>query len=120
MNHALNEEQVTELKTTWAVDEIIYATDEVAKAWSQIEPSPKLPTKPIEAVQDFLKDAAPGDVVLIQGEMGATFAIVDWLLNKGMVPIHACSKRDTIEKDGVKTSVFKHVCFRKYRRLILA
>lgn len=45
---------------------------------------------------------------------GAPFfmsALETALLNAGITPIYAFSVRESIEKDGVKTSVFKHIGF---------
>ena len=52
--------------------------------------------------------------VHIMGEMVFTFTLVQLLKKQGVFCMASTSKRQTIEKDGVKTSIFEFVQFRPY------
>ena len=73
----------------------------------------------IREVTDWLSSANQNDVLIVQGEFGSTFMIVDYALRKNLIPVHAVTKRvaqETREGEVVKRQyVFEHVCFRKYR-----
>ena len=58
------------------------------------------------------KDMIP--VVHIMGEMTLVFAVVTTLKSWGVIALASTTVRDSIEKDGVKTSVFRFCKFRKY------
>jgi len=53
-------------------------------------------------------------VVMVQGEFTLTYHLVKKLLDLGKVPVNATTKRVAVEKDGVKTSIFKFCKFRAY------
>ena len=72
----------------------------------------------VRAVNAMCLDCDP--VVLVQGEMTLTFALVSAFIKHGIVCVAACSERKTIENvdvDGktIKTSTFSFVQFREYR-----
>lgn len=68
-----------------------------------------------ELVRDILGDQDPKDLmVLIQGEMTLVYKAVSLLQAAGATCVAATTERVAVEKDGVKTSVFKHVQFREY------
>lgn len=56
-------------------------------------------------------------IVHLMGEMTLTFALVQRLHTFGITCVASTTKRVTAEDDGVKTSVFKFVKFRKYNPL---
>lgn len=58
------------------------------------------------------KDSVP--VVHIMGEMTLVYNIVTKLKSCGVTTLASTTVRDVVEKDGVKTSVFKFCKFRKY------
>ena len=72
----------------------------------------------IRNVVDWLAAAQAGDVLIVQGEFGATFMIVEYALKKGLVPVHAVTKRVAQESRAGeivrRQYIFEHVCFRKY------
>ena len=69
-------------------------------------------------VTNWLSSAGKGDFLIVQGEFGTTFMIVDYALKKNLIPLHAVTKRVAKEqRNGEIVSrqyVFEHVCFRKY------
>jgi len=67
------------------------------------------------------ENSAPGDLILVQGDFGATFLVVGWALNCSRVPIYATTARSleehTLDDERVvQKRIFQHVRFRGYER----
>ncbi|MDR0612632.1 MAG: CRISPR-associated protein [Dysgonamonadaceae bacterium] len=56
----------------------------------------------------------PLPVVHIMGELTFTFSIVRLLHQYGFTCVASTTKRNSVEKNGIKTSEFKFVKFRRY------
>ncbi len=120
LNHTLTEEQIEEAKNKLKVNNIVELSLEQKNMWAQMPPDEKQHKKYVEEIINWLgKNADKGDYILVQGEFGATFTVVDFCLKNGFVPIYAVSERREEEvkhPDGSveKKLIFKHKCFRKY------
>ena len=60
-----------------------------------------------------------GDYILIQGDFGACFLMVQFAFEKGFIPIYSTTEREAVETHGEDGSVslthrFKHRIFRRY------
>ena len=119
LNHALTERQISELRERYGVEDIDYPTEELSQSWSQVPATKTLDVSPVQAVVKWLSSAQKGDILIVQGEVGSTFMVVDFALKNGLVPLHAVTKRvarEEREGEIVRRSyVFEHVCFRVYR-----
>ena len=73
-------------------------------------PSPKDLYNRAVQLADLAKDLK-ADTVMIGGAPFFMGALESALLAQGIQPVYAFSKRVSVEKDGVKTSVFKHEGF---------
>lgn len=104
------------------VSDIVYLPSDFQSFWSQIPPEGELPIERLNEIIRWLKDNGNiGDYVLVQGEFGAVFYIVDFCFQYGLVPIYSTTKRIVLKEEDsnskvVKTNVFEHVAFRKYLR----
>lgn len=120
INHTLTDNQIEELRVKFHSTEVIYPPAELSAGWSQIPPAETLCMPVLAAVIRWLGDAEKGDTFIVQGEFGSTFYLVDYALQRGLVPIHAVTRRVAKEeREGEvvkKTFMFKHECFRKYIR----
>lgn len=118
INHQLTENQITELREKYSVSNIKYPEPALSQVWAQIPATQHLDMKPINSVIEWLADAKAGDLVIIQGEYGSTFLLVDYAMKNKLVPLHAVSKRIAKEirvgEQVQKQNVFEHVCFRVY------
>ena len=118
LNHQLTQNQLTELKKDFGVKEIINPSENLSKNWSQIPASKSLDMNLIQAVVRWLSSAQADDILIVQGEFGSTFMIVDYALKNGLIPLYAVTKRVAQESvDGElvhRQYVFEHVCFREY------
>ncbi|MDR1491139.1 MAG: hypothetical protein LBT05_00210 [Planctomycetaceae bacterium] len=118
LNHALTANQLTELREKFFAAEIIYPPKELALLWSEIPTVSELTVGHVAPFVEWLSGAESGTVVVLQGEAGATFMLIDYCLQRRFVPVHAVTKRiaretrngETIHRDYI----FEHVCFRRY------
>ena len=118
LNHELTRNQLSELNAKFGAEKIIYPPEELSKKWSQIPATKTLDMNIIYAVVEWLSPAKVGDILIVQGEFGSTFMIVDYALKNGLVPHYAVTKRVAQEsRNGElvqRQYTFEHVCFRKY------
>lgn len=115
-SHQLTPQQLKDAKETLQCNKIIYLTDELLYKWQNITPETD-----IQIFKDFLiENAKVGDYVLIQGEWGTTYNMVNFAKEKNMIPIYSSTARKVIEeKSGsdnkvIKTSIFEHRGFYRY------
>ena len=116
-SHTLSDEQKNDAKQNFEVVEFVSLPNELQKLWSNFDAD--LEKLDLEPFQKFLQsDAKRGDVVLVQGDFGASFKMVQFTLELGLLPVYATTKREVFEvvENGqtVKKSIFKHRRFRRY------
>ena len=115
-SHQLTPQQLKDAKETLQCNKIIYLTDELLYKWQNITPETD-----IQIFKDFLvENAKVGDYVLIQGEWGTTYNMVNFAKEKNMIPIYSSTARKVIEEKSesdnkvIKTSIFEHRGFYRY------
>jgi len=118
-SHTLTEEQVEDAKNSFGVEAFVELPLEFQNLWSNVPSELEEVSAYLEPLKSYLKEQSnAGDVVLIQGDFGATYSMVNSVNSLGLKAVHATTKRDVLEKTiddkVVKTSVFKHVRFRVY------
>jgi len=118
-NHTLTPEQISDAKVSFGVNEFVSLPKDLQNLWSNIPPE-------LEKLDEYLKPLkayvqthiSKDDIVLIQGDFGATCKLVSFVKALGTKAVYATTKREVIEtyhdKKVVKQSVFKHVRFREY------
>ncbi len=121
INHTLTQRQIAELKNSYGSDcKIVFPPDDIKAYWAQIPSLSYLENESILKNICWLDEAKSNDVILVQGDFGATFMIVDFSLKKGLIPIQSVTKRiETEECEGEKIYrhyIFEHECFRVYKR----
>lgn len=69
---------------------------------------------------NILKSSKVGDILLVQGDFGATVAMVQFAHKHDLIPVYATTKRiakDIVDGDKVVTvRTFEHVRFRQYTK----
>lgn len=113
-SHTLTEPQIKELKENWNCEEIIYMPNNLKSNWMNVSGEVD-----ISQFQKFLLDnLQKGDYVLIQGEWGLTYNMINFAKENDFVPLYAATMREVTEhKEGdrvFKNSVFSHTKFKKY------
>lgn len=119
MNHTLTSEQEEDARKNLNVDKFINITDAM---WSDIDPSEKSIIKFVEVYKDKLKKQAKvGDVLLVQGDFGATYNMIRFAKNMGLIAVYATTNRIVSEQvENGKVVIkreFKHARFREYEEL---
>ena len=118
-SHKLTNEQKQDAKNSFVIDEFIYLSDDLQKIWSNISPDLQTIQDILEPIKEFIKTNSNQDnVVLIQGDFGACFIMVNFCKDLGLKTLYATTKRiaQEYEKDGkmIKKSIFEHRRFREY------
>ncbi|CAB3288132.1 conserved protein of unknown function [Methanocaldococcus lauensis] len=119
-SHNLTDDQIKDAKENLKVDKFIYLPKELQNIWSNIPPEIEDITDYLKPIKEFLKNNAnDGDYVLIQGDFGATYNMVNYAFENNLIPIYATTKRVVKEviEDGKVITIreFKHCRFRKYK-----
>lgn len=121
-SHQLTQQQRTDLRNHWQVKQVIALTHEHASIWSRIPPD-AVELKPLlQPIVFWLRTAAkPQDLVLIQGDFGATYILVEECFRLNLIPVYSTTKRTLQESalpngDIRQERFFKHVLFRVYGR----
>ncbi len=121
-NHTLTAEQEDDARNSLGVAEIITPPPAIRGLWGQL-PSDAQELAPLLApVREWLAaEARPGDHVLIQGDFGAVYLIINFALASGFIPVYSTTEREAMEEhlpDGTVrlTHRFRHRCFRRYGR----
>ena len=119
LNHKLTLRQETELKNSFCAGQIKYPPPEITELWSKIPTERELTKAHLEPFTTWLREAAVGDIVALQGEFSATFALADFSLRRGLIPVCAVTERVAQEeREGEivhRKYIFEHICFRRYR-----
>ena len=119
-SHKLTQKQKDEAKDVYNVNNFIYLPDNLQSIWSAVSPditSLEDVLKPIKSFVD--KNIKKNDVVLIQGDFGATYEMVNYVKSKNAIAVYATTKRDIVEYinekgEYMKKTVFEHRRFREY------
>lgn len=118
-SHKLSNEQKNDAIKNLNIDEFIYLDTELQQKWSNVPTDISSLGSFLVPFEDFLKSSASeNDVVLIQGDFGAVYKMVDFSKSLKFTPVYATTKRMVEEvKEGdkiVKKSIFKHERYREY------
>ena len=120
-NHTLTPEQIKDAQESLGVSEIEVLPNHLKQLWSNVPPSKELNLKNhLQPIVAYFKEVQPKDYVLVQGDFGAVFYMVNQLKKMGFTPLYATTERKVIEEQNkqnetVSKRIFKHVCYRKYK-----
>lgn len=119
-NHQLTSTQKQDAKSSLKVGEIISPPPDISTLWAQLPPGAETLAPLLAHVQQWLQShSTVGDFVLIQGDFGATFLMVEFSREQGLVPVYSTTERRAVEEHCEDGSVrmshkFHHVRFRRY------
>ena len=116
-SHKLSKTQIQMAQNEFGIKEFLYLPKDLQNIWSNIDPD--IGTLDLEPIKDFVKSISnKNDLVLIQGDVGACYIMVNFCKALGLIPVYATTKRIAKEyKEGdimVKKSIFEFRRFRKY------
>lgn len=119
-NHTFTQVQEEDARSSLGVDRIVSMPEALGRIWGNIAPDLAAIGDVLEPIRDWLKQEAAGnDWVLIQGDFGACFLMVNFAFELGLKPIYATTMREAAEEPQADGSVkmthqFRHVRFRAY------
>jgi hypothetical protein len=119
-NHSLTSEQIRDARDSLQATLLVELPPELKELWGNVPPDPAELRPYLTPIVKWLKESArPGDLVLVQGEFGASYLMVKFAFDSGLVPVYATTKRvasETLQPNGavVLTHQFKHLRFRRY------
>ena len=118
-SHELTVAQIDDAQQSFGVCEFIKMPQMLQDKWSNVPPELPNLDEFIEFFKNFIKvNAKTGDIVLVQGDFGATYGVVEFCKKLGIKAVYATTKRtikeSTVGNQVVKSSVFEHVRFREY------
>lgn len=119
-SHKMNNKQLEDGRKSMNINEYVYMPDELQKVWNNIAPEKQDITDDVNKIIEWLEISMnQGDVVLVQGDFGATYKVVNYLKNNGRMVVYSTTKREAKEEiiEEGKISVhhlFSHVIFREY------
>lgn len=119
-SHQPTPEQLVDARVSLGVESIVEMPGELREIWHQIPPDAEAVDSFLGPVKEWLvKNSRQGDIALIQGDFGATYLMVNFVGELGLVLVYSTTTRracEKVQKDGsVKTEhVFRHRRFRVY------
>ena len=121
-NHRLTGEQERDARVSLGVERTVELPRELKDLWSGFPPEVREIGPLLEPVRKWLaSEGKEGDFVLIQGDFGATYLMVNFAFELKMIPVYSTTRRDAKEErqaDGSTKLVhhFRHTIFRRFGR----
>jgi hypothetical protein len=120
-NHSLSKDQETDAQNIWGTHlQFVGLPGQLKALWAQIPADKQELFDTLAPFRTWLeKESCPNDLVLIQGDFGATWLMVQYALNNNLVPVYSVTVRQAREEsapDGTVKNIhfFKHRMFRIY------
>jgi hypothetical protein len=119
-NHAPTDLQLVDARRSLQVENIVILHADLSPIWNSVPPELEIIEGYLEPIRNWMvKAARPGDYVLIQGDFGATFLMVKFAFERGLIPVYSTTERVADEEHGPDGRVrlvhnFRHVRYRKY------
>lgn len=118
-SHTLTQSQIDDAKENLAIEEFISLTSDLQTIWSNIPSDMVLLNDYLLPFRNYLvENSEHEDVVLIQGDFGAVYQMVNFAKTLGLKTVYATTRRVieevVIDNKTVKKSIFEHRRFREY------
>ena len=119
-SHTITVAQEKQARQELGVKRIISPPDSIRSLWAALPPETSSLSPVIEPVISWLEsNSKAGDYVLIHGDFGACYLLVQYCLDMGRIPLYSTTERKAIETrqdNGTVqlTHTFCHVRYREY------
>jgi hypothetical protein len=119
-NHTITSLQFEDAWKSLQVDHIADLPDDLKPVWNQIPPDLPGIAEYLAPIKRWLGEhAVKDDYVLIQGDFGACYIMVNFAFQRGLVPVYSTTLREAVEEYGQDGAVklihqFLHRMFRRY------
>ena len=121
-SHYVTEEQLQDARQSLGITDFVRLPEDLQKRFSNVPADLETIDEYLQPILDWIDEhcASHKDYILIQGDFGATYFLVDYCKKRNYAtPIYATTERKSVEEvqeDGsIKTQrIFKHKRFRLY------
>ena len=119
-NHQITVRQKQDAQESLGVDKIIELPHNLDPLWRQIPPDLESIKNYLKPVKDWLAShSQKNDYILIQGDFGACYIMINFAFEIGLTPVYSTTKREAVEQHGDDGTIklvhhFKHQIFRRY------
>ena len=118
-SHTLTPAQELDAKESLNIESFVTLPNDLQQLWSNIPPYLKDVSGYLEPLKEYIQNnAEDGDVLLVQGDFGGCYEMINFIKFMGLTAVHSTTTRDVVEKtvNGKveKFSRFEHVIFRLY------
>lgn len=118
ISHKILPEQEQELKNRFEIVDIKFLPENLQQIWSNVLYDDKYYTNLNEIIDYMLSILNEEDYVIVQGNWGYVYKLVEEAKKNKIIPLYAFSVRDSSEDiingEVVKITKFKHQCFVEY------
>jgi hypothetical protein len=119
-SHTLTASQADDAKKSLGITSFVMLPDNLQNLWSNIPSDLESLDSYLIPLKNYIsKNSKKGDIVLLQGDVGAVYDMVKYIQNIGLKVVYATTKREvnekTVKNKVIKISVFKHIRYREYR-----
>lgn len=119
-SHTLTPKQIKNAKECFGIEEFVYLPENLQKKWSDVDPFLPSLVEYGEEFRNYLRqNATKNDVILVQGDFGLTYLLVEFCKKEGFCAVYATTKREVLTETSEngqvkKTTRFDHGIYRKY------
>jgi len=119
-NHHLTPDQEFDAREKLSIMKVVEPPEPLRALWANVPPDLDELDAYLEPIKQWLLDhARPDDCVLVQGDFGATYLLVNFALECGLVPVYSATEREATEEPQPDGSIklshrFLHKRFREY------
>lgn len=118
-SHKLTEDQEIDAKNTFDIEQFIYLPPNLQHIFSNVPVELKSLSEYLIPIKIFLKENSEyEDLVLIQGDFGVVYQMVNFVKSLGLKAVYSTTLRlseEVFDAEGLfKMSIFKHRRFREY------
>lgn len=118
-SHKLTPVQEEDAYNSLGVSSFVSLPNELQELWSNVPSELESVDHYLMPLKEYcITEVKTDDVVLVQGDFGATCHLVQHVQSLGANAVYATTKRDVVEVESgdkiIKKSVFEHVRFRAY------
>lgn len=118
-SHNLSQTQIDDAKINLKIEEFISLPQNLQNLWSDIPSDLVFLNEYLIPFRSFLVENSNfEDIVLIQGDFGAVYQMVNFAKDLGLMPVYATTNREieeiVIDNQTLKKSIFEHIRFREF------
>ena len=119
-SHELTEDQKKDARNNLDITEFIKLPDNLQALWNNIPPALPSLINHLNPIHNWIKKIAEkGDFILIQGDFGAVYLMVNYAFSIDVIPVYATTEKKSAEipmsANTIKTErIFEHKIFRRY------